>query len=65
MPERPERRPARTVQTIGVAVAALVVLATTLTLTGSLVMATAFGVACAIGVAAILVLWRILPPTDD
>lgn len=65
MPERPDHRPVRTVQTVAVAVLSVLVIAVTLSLTGSLLLATAFGIACAVGVAALLVLWQVLPPSDE
>ncbi|WP_156112175.1 hypothetical protein [Prescottella defluvii] len=55
----------RTIQSVGVAVLAVLVIAVTLSLTGSFLLAAAFGVACAIGVAAVLLLWQALPPTDE
>ncbi|CAM2956197.1 hypothetical protein RHDE110596_08915 [Prescottella defluvii] len=65
MPDHPDRRPVRTIQSVGVAVLAVLVIAVTLSLTGSFLLAAAFGVACAIGVAAVLLLWQALPPTDE
>ncbi|MBM4497149.1 hypothetical protein GS426_21515 [Rhodococcus hoagii] len=56
----------RAIQTVGVAVLAVLVIAVTLSLTGSFLLAAAFGVgACALGVAATMLLWQILPPTDE
>ena len=65
MHEHPGRRPVRAIQTVGVAVLAVLVIAVTLSLTGTFLLAAAFGVACALGVAATMLLWQILPPTDE
>lgn len=65
MPGGPGRRPVRHLLVLGVTVTATVVVAVTVSLTGSFWMAATLGVLCILAVIAVVVLWQVLPPTDD
>ncbi|WP_165497097.1 hypothetical protein [Rhodococcus sp. ABRD24] len=55
----------RTIQTVAVAVTATLVLTVALSWTGSILMATTLAVLCAVAAVIVLLLWQVLPPSQE